>query len=41
MTDPLTYIDFMAQMLNGLASNSFSPDLAALDAMIATLLVSP
>ncbi len=41
MTDPVNYIAGMAEMLDRQASSTFTPDLAALDAMIETLLVRP
>ena len=41
MTDPVNYINGISEQLDRQASYTFTPDLAALDAMVETLLVRP
>lgn len=41
MTDPINYINGVAEQLDRQAASTFIPDLSALDAMIETLLVHP
>lgn len=41
MTDPVNYVNGISEQLDRQASYTFTPDLAALDAMIQTLLVRP
>ena len=41
MTDPVNYVNGIAEQLDRQASYTFTPDLAVLDAMVETLLVRP